>query len=125
MLSKKTLAIFINENDDEYINYVDTIYNFFQDQYEDFVIISDENDSIKSNYAVIPSIHLKFFQGTVVFLSVKTHLEKNDILADEIYVVTSVGDIIANHIPKNRLNNIKILSIQNNKIEVISYGKLQ
>lgn len=124
MLSKNTLAIFTNQNDDDHVNHINTIYDFFKDQYEDFVVISDENDLINQHYAVIPSIHLKFFQGTVVFLSINTYLEKNDILANDIYVLTSTQDILSNHVPKNRLNDIKVLTIQEDKIEVINYGKL-
>jgi len=122
MQSKKTLAIFISSTDA--INNIDIIYNFMHQDYDDFVIISDDNDHIDNKYAVIPSIHLKFFHGSVVFLSARSYLEKNRILSDNIYVVTSLDEIINNHISKNRLSGIKVINIQDKKIEVIKYDKL-
>jgi len=123
MLHEKTIAIFISDNDTNIEN-IDLIYSFFENEYEDFVIFSDQNSLIPSNYAIIPSIYLKFFQGTVIFLSAQTYLEKENILANNIYVCTSTAEILQNHIPKNRIANIKILTIENNKIEVINYAKL-
>jgi hypothetical protein len=123
MLSK-TIAIFINSNDS--IEHIKLLYDFFHKDYDDFVIVTDNNDKIDTSYAVIPSIYLKFFQGSIVFLSAQSYLEKNNILSDNIYITTSIEEILNNNIPKSRLSGVNIITIQNNnKIEVIKYEKLQ
>lgn len=124
MLHNKTIAIFIHYNDKVCLNTIKHIYNFFKDNYEDLVIISDINDTIPKEYAVIPSIYLKFFQGDIVFLSAQTYLETYGILANNIYVVTSVEEILNNNISKNRLKDINILNIDDQKIEVIKNAQI-
>jgi hypothetical protein len=122
-MSYKTIAIFINDND--IIEAIPVLYDFFHKDYEDFVIVSNENNKIKTQYAVIPSIHLKFLKASIVFLSAKSYLEKQDILSNDIYVLTSVDEMLSNNIPKNRLSGIKIITLEDKTIEVIKYDKLQ
>jgi hypothetical protein len=122
-MSYKTIAIFINDNDS--IEAISVLYDFFHKDYEDFVIVSNENNKIKTQYAVIPSIHLKFLKASIVFLSAKSYLEKQDILSNDIYVLTSVDEMLSNNIPKNRLSGIKIITLEDKTIEVIKYDKLQ
>ena len=121
-MSHKTLAIFVDINDD--INIVPHINNYFKYQYDDFVIISDQTDKMGTEYAIIPSIYLKFFQHSVVFLSPQTFLEKEYVLANEIFICASVDDLLSCFINKQRLRNIKLISIKNEKIEVINDAKL-
>jgi aromatic ring-opening dioxygenase LigB subunit len=123
-MSPKTIAVFTSPSDNYDKKKLDTIYSFFKDQYDDFVVISDETTDIENKYAVIPSIYLKFFKGDVVFASVTSYLKNNTILANTIYVDTTTDELISQHIPKNRLKNINVLSLQDSKIEVINYGQI-
>lgn len=123
MLSK-TLAIFIGDQDSETLKNVNTIYDFLKKEYDDFVIITNENNGINYEHAIIPSIYLKFFRGDVVFMSISTYLCNQEILANNIYVCASLEDFLSNNVPKNRLGNAKILTIENSKIKVFNYAKL-
>jgi hypothetical protein len=123
MLSK-TLAIFLSDDDFDKISQIKNIYRFFKNEYGDIFIISNENENIDKEYAVIPSIYLKFFRGDLVFSSIKSYFSNENVLANNIYVFASIKELLSNHIHKNRLNNVKILSIEESKIEVFNYAKL-
>jgi|694.fasta_scaffold07784_10 hypothetical protein len=113
----KTLAVYL-DNDLSGDHYLDILYNYFKNSYEDFVVISDENSLIKSTYAVIPSLYLKFFKGDVIFMSAATFLEKEDILANKIYLCASINELLDNNICKSRLKNVTLIDIKQSAIEV-------
>jgi hypothetical protein len=123
MLSK-TLAMFLSDDDFDKIGQIKHIYNFFKNEYDDIFVISNENENIDQEYAVVPSIYLKFFRGDLVFSSFKSYFSNEDVLANNIYVCASIKELVSNHIHKNRLNNVKILSVEESKIEVFNYAKL-
>jgi hypothetical protein len=123
MLSK-TLAIFLSDDDFDRKHQIKYIYKFFKNEYDDIFIISNENENIDKEYAVVPSIYLKFFRGDVVFSSIKGYFSNEDILANNIYVCSSIKELVSNHIHKNRINNVKILSVEESKIEVFNYAQL-
>jgi hypothetical protein len=123
-MNQETLAIFIDDNNNIDNKLIQNIFSNFANDYKDFVIIADSSTNISNIFAIIPSIYLKFFRGDVVFMSISSYLYNEDILANQIYVYASAHDLIENSVPKNRLNNVKILSIQNSSLEVFTYAKL-
>lgn len=120
-MSSKTLMLFIDDEQHD-SETVDIIISFFKKSYDDIGIITDSNKAIPSKYATIPSIHLRFFQGDIIFLSLSSYLEYSDILAKNIFVRTTTDEIISNNITRARIGRAKIISINDCMVEVTEYA---
>lgn len=103
---------------------VDVIVSSFKESYDDVGIITDSDQTIPTKYATIPSIHLRFFRGDVVFLSLSSYLEHEDILARNIFIKTTTNEIISNNVTRARIGRAKIISINDYTLEVTEYATI-
>lgn len=99
----KKIAILVN---DEKIN-IDYILNkIIQNiQIDDIVIFSDSNNiSNIKDMAVLSSFYLKFFDGSIVFTNINEYLTyKDEIVADETFLVSDLQTLLENNIDKSVL----------------------
>lgn len=114
--------IFVEDHEEETSANIDIIIGFFKKDYDDIGIITNNNNQISSKYATIPSIYLRFFKGDVVFLSLSSYLENENILANNIYIKTDINEIISNNITRSRIGSAKIISINEFNLEVTEYA---
>ena len=120
-MHNKTLALFLNSQN---VNKVTIVKSCLKDFYEDFVVFTNENLILDKEHSILPSIYLKFFQGSVVFFSFDDLLEKNDILAKKKYLVCSLEEILRSKIPTRELKDVTLLNIHNDTIERVDYARL-
>lgn len=124
----KTLAIYIDGLGSVDTNILKAIRTFFRNDYDDFCIISDNNDGISSDYGMVLPIYAKFFRGDIVILDPLLFIKiKDDLIANQIFLYGTLSSLLDANISKKQLENIKILTLNNNTIdiEVIENVKLQ
>lgn len=111
----KKIAILVN-NDKINIDYI--LDKITQDiKIDDVVIFSDLNNvSNIKHRAVLSSFYLKFFDGSVVFTNVDEYLTyKDQIIANEIFLVSDLQSLLSNNIDKSALvkRNTKLIPKEN------------
>jgi hypothetical protein len=120
-MQNKSLALYLQS---KYINNISLIKQYLKKDYEDFIVFSNEHLILDKEYAVLPTIYLKFFKGDVVFFDPYDYLEKNDILANKKYLAISSEDLLQSKVSVKDLKEVTLLELKNNSIERIDYARL-
>jgi len=118
-----TLAIYIEDISKIDISIIKNIKNFMSTEYEDFCIISDNNDIFGQQYPVILSIYLKFFKGDIIFIEPECCIQKLDsLIANQVFLYADMGVLLDSGISRKNLKNLKLITYTNNvlNIEVIN-----
>lgn len=118
-----TLAIYIEDMSRVDMSVIKNIKNFMSTEYEDFCIISDNNDIFDQQYPVILSIYLQFFRGDIVFIEPECCIQKLDsLIANQVFLYADIDTVLGSGISRKNLKNIKLLTYTNNvlNIEVIN-----
>jgi hypothetical protein len=123
-MSPKILMLFIDSYQEDMKEDIDLIISSMKKDYDDIGIICDDNSDISSKYATIPSIYLRFFKGDVVFLSLSSYLEHENILADNIFIKTTIDELLSSNVTRAKIGSSKIISINDFNLEVIDYATI-
>lgn len=114
------LGIYIDDIED--INIIDSIRLFLETKY-DIVSIHLFGDTILTkniNIAYLSSFYMSFFKGSLLFTNLENFLiNKDSIISQDIFVITSLQELYNHHITKHSLETIKLLTIENGAINEI------
>lgn len=116
--------LFIDSYQEDMKENIDLIISSMKKDYDDIGIICDDSSNISSRYATIPSIYLRFFKGDVVFLSLSSYLEHENILADNIFIKTTIDELLSSNVTRAKIGSSKIISIKDFNLEVIDYATI-
>lgn len=109
-------AIFTNSNTDV----LSSLYKYFKSNYSDIFFITENSElALDNHYALMYSFYLKFHADTIVFTNIEDYIYNKDNLSSKnIYVLTTLDEIITQNLDKSYLKNIKIISIENGDVKV-------
>lgn len=123
-MNKSSLGIFLDQDTED--PNLDLYKVFFKDTYDDIVIISDSIMNTKPNWAMVSSYYLRFFPGAILFTDIGSYMAHKDmLLSKDIYLYSSPQDLLSNNVSLNMLKNTKLVTINNNTIEIKNYEKLR
>lgn len=112
MNTQNNLGIWLSSKDD--LSKVDrAIQRIKEDNHciEDIFLISDD-DFGDSNYTIIPSFYVSFYNFMSVFLNVNHYIANRDKLkCGTIFLLTKLDDIVNAGINKQVLNSVRVLEI--------------
>jgi len=100
------------------IEFISKLKNYFYTSYDDydFVLFSDIIHNIQfTNLAIIQTYHLRFFQGIIIFPSVKDYLDNQNILSNNIWILIDENT----DINQKELSKHQLFTIKNNEIILI------
>lgn len=116
-MNKDIIAIYTNETQD-----VQAVYLFAQKENKDIAIFTD-NPDLKTNkeHAVLSSFYLRSYKDTIIFMNIEDYLEKHKAIktCTSIYVKASIRDLLDRHITKSQIKNVKFISIESNKVNIL------
>lgn len=119
-MTHKTVGVYL-ENFDQ-LDLIDTIKLFLEKTY-DIVHIHMFGDGALTSYtnlAYLSTFYMYFFKQALLFMNIEDFLiHKDSLVSSDIYIITTIEDIKINHIPKQDLKNIKLLTINNGEINEI------
>lgn len=116
---QKSIGIYIGSNQD--LEILSKLCNFFYSTYNANInIFTDIDINAYLNIANLPTFYMMFCPYSLVFINIADFLQyQYNVVAQEIYVLTSLDDLQKNYIEKNNLSNITLLTLKEEKIYVI------
>lgn len=82
-----------------------------------FHIFTDEDITTHMDMAYLSCFYMNFYTESILFLNLENFLANQDnIISENIYLLTSKEELDSHHITKNDLKKIHILTIQNGDI---------
>lgn len=117
-MNKNSIAVFTTNIQNDY-DVILKLKAFFEDikQYSDFMIFSDHIHNIQSSHvAILQPYHLRFFQGSVVFLHINDYLANKNSLCKKFVVLSQEDDVDG-----ELLYDCHIITMDDNQI---SFGAL-
>lgn len=112
----KSIGIYIESQKD--ITIIPKLQKFFNERYHTNInIFTDIDIDTYLNFANLSSFYMTFCPYAIVFTSVMDFLQYQYlIVSKEIYVLTSLDDIKNNHLEKNNLSGITLLTLKEEQI---------
>jgi len=117
---KHKISIFTNsflEN----ASIIELIKVFFTQKYSliDFNIFTNSDGWENQKYAVFLDYYMHNYDGTVVFLNYQDLIQHDNLLSKDIYLYVDINDCVSQKLDRKTLNQYKLLTNNNAKIEEI------
>lgn len=116
---KTTLALFVEDIEQIDISTVEKIKGFLSEDYDDFCIMSDNNDIFDAKFPVVLGIYLKFFKGDVVFLEPESYIKRSeDLIANQVFLYADIDKVLSSGLSRKSLKDTKLITCTNNTLNI-------